>query len=1287
MFVSSTFRDLRPERQAVIDVLRRAQFVPWGMELFASEPSKPLDVALRELELSDAVVLLIGFRAGSLIPDSPGLTYTAAEFHRAKELGRRIFVFIQTEGGVWLNKETAHSLKVALDDFKKAVQDSNITPAYFENSDRLEIEVLVAFDKWNADGRPGARLTFTTPEEFFAPYRSVGTSKLFDYNQTLRGRATEIEALQTFMNSSQLVVGILTGRGGIGKSKLLHDWTRGLSKPRVLYVRDDAVWHPEAAKEIPAGDVLIIADDVHRLAFLDQMLSLVRILRQRQNIKIILGTRPSGLSQIDASLAIRFETDETERFPALRQITNANVIALAEEILGPEHVVQARALAAVSADTPLITVVGGRLIARGEIAPELLTNEDDFRHAVFDRLSAEYERLLPPGSVNWRSLLNLIAALGPLAPKVPAFLNGASELLKVRSDEIMSAIDILETHGLLLRAGRLVRIVPDLLSDFLLEGACLTKNGDPTGFADEVFHRFRSDYLSNILRNLSELDWRITHRDKSSSLLDQIWREIESSFEAAAADGRVQLLKTLTEAALFQPSRVIRLVHRAIESQAVTTNLSRTWQVTQDDVLRTLPPLLGAIGHHLDHFEEAVRMLWELARRDIRDANRYPEDAWRVLEELAEYGRYKPVALNDCMAEFSIRQAREPGAFEGPHTPLDIADKLLAKEGQFTDADGYSFSFGGFGLHYPNVKNVRDKSISFVKDCLNSTDNKIALRAVASLSKILAGYLPMGVRNIPAEELAWQNEERLTALQIIEDRLRRSSIPAPVLRQIHVILRENRPRTKGTPLAPRINEVLALVSQTDELLIFDAFCTGQWSMDPQFENLEDADRSRSELVRKGVNAYRSQCSTPQEQVEGLAGLVTEAESAGVDLDSKPVEFIQELCTDQTFLREFISYLLNDPHPLLAQLIYVPLRLLRNSDATQYHEVGLRAASHENVYVVLGTANSVSYGPGLITPIKEDLEILRPLSQHPNWRVRFLTFTGIGRIGAHVAYERDAINLLLRMDVGSDPILAEEMCGAVDYAHINLANLPEADIRNLLEKLLPTKEIERHHTGRVLGLIGRTFPSALCEFIIKRLDLSAAIASSDGGSDGYVPVPHHHFGGFFHALQGGPPYREFLQKIRDRFVADQTSQRYWLRELFWSIGTLDVTTLAAVDELIHSDKTEEVQAAIELLGSCPQELALSHPFFTIHVIDACACLRRDLGEAAVSTIISNCHVGSFNRATGQPSPRYLAMKDRSIKLRDVFQPGSIGHKLFSKLNDSVVAALDRERTQDDEMGFL
>src|SRR6266849_1854763 len=187
IFISSTFKDLRPEREAAQEALRRSELVPWGMELFVSEPSKPLDVCLEQVQLSDAVVLILGLLAGSLIPESPELTYTRAEFELAQKLGKPVFAFLKTEGGIPVNKETDADKRKALDDFKNAVTSGGITPVYFDSPERLSTELLLAMGNWNAKGRPGARRVFTTPKEFFAPFES-GTPRLFDFKQTLRGR-------------------------------------------------------------------------------------------------------------------------------------------------------------------------------------------------------------------------------------------------------------------------------------------------------------------------------------------------------------------------------------------------------------------------------------------------------------------------------------------------------------------------------------------------------------------------------------------------------------------------------------------------------------------------------------------------------------------------------------------------------------------------------------------------------------------------------------------------------------------------------------------------------------------------------------------------------------------------------------------------------------------------------------------------------------------------------------------------------------------------------------------
>src|ERR1022692_1399969 len=136
IFISSTYRDLRPERAKAKEALEKMDLLTRRMEIFVSEPICPATVALRELQESDAVVLIIGFKAGSVLEETVGLTYTRAEFECACELGKPIFVFIKTQDRTWRNDEETPRLREALDSFKAAAQTRQ-TPAYFANADEL----------------------------------------------------------------------------------------------------------------------------------------------------------------------------------------------------------------------------------------------------------------------------------------------------------------------------------------------------------------------------------------------------------------------------------------------------------------------------------------------------------------------------------------------------------------------------------------------------------------------------------------------------------------------------------------------------------------------------------------------------------------------------------------------------------------------------------------------------------------------------------------------------------------------------------------------------------------------------------------------------------------------------------------------------------------------------------------------------------------------------------------------------------------------------------------------
>ena len=98
IFVSSTFSDLRDERQAAVEAILKAGHIPAGMELFTAGSESQLQVIRRWIEDSDVYLLILGGRYGSIEPKSQ-LSYTEVEFDYARSLDKPFFsVVITTEG-------------------------------------------------------------------------------------------------------------------------------------------------------------------------------------------------------------------------------------------------------------------------------------------------------------------------------------------------------------------------------------------------------------------------------------------------------------------------------------------------------------------------------------------------------------------------------------------------------------------------------------------------------------------------------------------------------------------------------------------------------------------------------------------------------------------------------------------------------------------------------------------------------------------------------------------------------------------------------------------------------------------------------------------------------------------------------------------------------------------------------------------------------------------------------------------------------------------------------------
>lgn len=121
IFLSSTFRDLRDERQAVLEAILELGHFPAGMEIFPAADATPWELIRSIIEDSDYYVLIVGGKYGSTGPE--GISYTEMEFNLALELKKPILAFIhdapdQIPGG---KAELEPKARKRLENFRRRV--------------------------------------------------------------------------------------------------------------------------------------------------------------------------------------------------------------------------------------------------------------------------------------------------------------------------------------------------------------------------------------------------------------------------------------------------------------------------------------------------------------------------------------------------------------------------------------------------------------------------------------------------------------------------------------------------------------------------------------------------------------------------------------------------------------------------------------------------------------------------------------------------------------------------------------------------------------------------------------------------------------------------------------------------------------------------------------------------------------------------------------------------------------------------------------------------------------
>lgn len=142
VFVSSTFRDLIEERQAVLKAVLELDHMPAGMELFPACDDSAWGLIKDVIDLSDYYVLIIGGRYGSL--DEAGIGFTEKEYDYATSRGRPVLPLLHKNPNNLPREktETDEDTWAKLKAFRAKVEKRH-TCVYWSSSEELKARVIV----------------------------------------------------------------------------------------------------------------------------------------------------------------------------------------------------------------------------------------------------------------------------------------------------------------------------------------------------------------------------------------------------------------------------------------------------------------------------------------------------------------------------------------------------------------------------------------------------------------------------------------------------------------------------------------------------------------------------------------------------------------------------------------------------------------------------------------------------------------------------------------------------------------------------------------------------------------------------------------------------------------------------------------------------------------------------------------------------------------------------------------------------------------------------------------
>lgn len=528
--------------------------------------------------------------------------------------------------------------------------------------------------------------------------------------------------LKEFLNSSNKVA-LLRGTGGIGKTRTLIELVRMLltdANWEVLAIQDTTEEFDQHLPQIPPGkNCVILVDDAERFRHFSKLLGLVTRHRSyRGRIKIIAACRSAVSKPVEMEIKRAAITEMLEiELPDLGK----KLDKLTEQLGCTKD--ESSALIRVAAGIPLWVILGSVALKSG--VPIYEISKERIIRFFIERYLSE---VAPDDKPLHAKCLDVLSALEPINIKDE---KNRTLLAKLVDDEVPHTMRVYEDllrSGFVQLRGRYLKIVPDIVSDYILVHALFISQGIPTDLHKSLLSS-EVPSIKILVNNLAKAELTSGH-----SILQEVVAKLTNDVCNLDNLQRIRLLESYNAIGYVRPAQFLGLVETIMsvpKPDLVRDGLFKKDVTTHLDVLRHIPSALRGVlrweGHRLEALD-AIAIVAEA--EDFK--HKAGRGAILVFEKATKFSNYFPYSfmqqnLSLCRDWFSGKKHRRP--------LIEILIRnLLRIETEEEEFDGSAVVFTtGRMVMTPTVRSIRNEALDLLETMTSSKVREDRMLAVTAL--------------------------------------------------------------------------------------------------------------------------------------------------------------------------------------------------------------------------------------------------------------------------------------------------------------------------------------------------------------------------------------------------------------------------------------------------------------------------------------------------------------------------------------------------------------------------